>query len=112
MTSLAIAASDGYQEIVAREIEAVVDHTEEMLEIRDSSDLWRLTTAGDVQDRVGFHNTGPGQLPGLIVMSISDVVGDDLDDLVVGELGLADPPEPGPATAALAGTPAGAMSAC
>jgi hypothetical protein len=30
--------------------------------------------------RVAFHNTGPNQLPGLIVMSISDkVLGEDLD---------------------------------
>ena len=26
-----------------------------------------------------FHNTGPGQLPGLIVMSVSDLVAPDLD---------------------------------
>ena len=29
--------------------------------------------------RVQFHNTGPEQIPGLIVMSIADTVGDDLD---------------------------------
>jgi hypothetical protein len=28
---------------------------------------------------VKFHNTGPGQLPGLIVMSISDLLAPDLD---------------------------------
>jgi pullulanase-type alpha-1,6-glucosidase len=44
----------------------------EMLEIRKSSPLFRLQTAGEVKARVGFHNTGPGQIPGLIVMSIVD----------------------------------------
>jgi len=62
------------------DIAATAVHTQEMLAIRDSSDLFRLTTAAEVEDRVGFHNTGPDQLPGLIVMSISDTVGDDLDD--------------------------------
>jgi pullulanase-type alpha-1,6-glucosidase len=62
------------------DIAATAAHTHEMLAIRDSSDLFRLTTADEVESRVGFHNTGPSQLPGLIVMSISDTVGDDLDD--------------------------------
>jgi len=62
------------------DIAATAVHTQEMLAIRDSSHLFRLTTAAEVEDRVGFHNTGPDQLPGLIVMSISDTVGDDLDD--------------------------------
>ncbi len=61
-------------------IAATATHTREMLAIRDSSDLFRLTTAEEVESRVGFHNTGPNQVPGLIVMSISDTVGDDLDD--------------------------------
>ncbi len=30
-------------------------------------------------ERMTFHNTGPDQLPGVIVMSISDMVGEDLD---------------------------------
>jgi pullulanase-type alpha-1,6-glucosidase len=61
------------------DIAAAVTHTQEMLELRYSSDLFRLTTADQVGDRVGFHNTGTDQLPGLIVMSIDDTVGDDLD---------------------------------
>jgi hypothetical protein len=51
----------------------------ELLEIRYSSNLFRLETAEDVQARVAFHNTGPSQLPGLIVMSLSDTVSPDLD---------------------------------
>jgi hypothetical protein len=54
-------------------------HLREMLALRGSSELFRLTTADDVMSRVAFHNTGPSQIPGLIVMSISDTVGTDLD---------------------------------
>lgn len=45
----------------------------ELLQIRKSSPLFRLQTAEAVMDRVSFQNTGPDQLPGLIVMSLSDV---------------------------------------
>lgn len=55
------------------------DVVREMLRIRYSSPLFRLQTAEDVQARVIFHNTGPDQIPGVIVMELSDVVGDDLD---------------------------------
>ncbi|HSV86659.1 MAG TPA: pullulanase-type alpha-1,6-glucosidase [Levilinea sp.] len=51
----------------------------ELLEMRYSSKLFRLETAEDVQARVKFHNTGPSQLPGLIVMSLSDAPAPDLD---------------------------------
>lgn len=44
----------------------------EFVAIRHSSKLFRLTTAQDVYDRVGFHNTGTNQTKGLIVMSIDD----------------------------------------
>jgi pullulanase-type alpha-1,6-glucosidase len=52
---------------------------QELLEIRYSSPLFRLGTFDEIQERVVFHNTGPDQLPGLIVMSISDEVVPDLD---------------------------------
>ncbi len=54
-------------------------HMREMLEIRKSSKLFRLETADDIMARLHFHNTGPDQVPGLIVMSISDM--GDLPDL-------------------------------
>ncbi len=44
-----------------------------LLRIRQSSPLFRLQTAEDIHNRLQFHNTGPDQLPGLIVMTISDV---------------------------------------
>lgn len=52
----------------------------EFLQIRAGSQLFRLDSEQDVIDRVGFHNTGAGQTPGLIVMSIDDGTGlTDLD---------------------------------
>jgi hypothetical protein len=52
---------------------------QELLQIRYSSTLFRLETEAEIMDRVVFHNTGPNQLPGLIVMSISDLTTVDLD---------------------------------
>ncbi len=48
------------------------NHVLEMLQIRYSSPLFRLQTAAQIMERVAFHNTGPDQIPGLIVMSLSD----------------------------------------
>ena len=48
----------------------------ELLRLRKSSKLFRLEYADQIRDRVAFHNTGPMQIPGLIVMSISDDAGD------------------------------------
>jgi pullulanase len=53
-------------------IRKTLAHFKEMVSIRASSPLFRLRTAADVIARVRFHNTGPGQTPGLIVMSITD----------------------------------------
>jgi pullulanase len=49
----------------------------EFLQIRKSSKLFRLETAEQIQDAVSFHNTGPDQIPGLIVMRLQDV--DEID---------------------------------
>lgn len=51
----------------------------ELLQIRRSSPLFRLQTAAEVQERLAFYNTGPEQIPGLIVMSLSDLAGANLD---------------------------------
>ena len=51
----------------------------ELLEIRASSRLFRLGSAAEVSARLTFANGGPNQIPGLIVMRISDTVGADLD---------------------------------
>jgi pullulanase/glycogen debranching enzyme len=55
-------------------------HFQRLLRIRQSSPLFRLQTAEQINSRLQFHNTGPDQIPGLIVMSISDVgQADNLD---------------------------------
>jgi pullulanase-type alpha-1,6-glucosidase len=53
-------------------LDRAYDHLRELLAIRRSSELFRLETAEDVKSRLRFHNTGPGQVPGLIVMSLDD----------------------------------------
>lgn len=49
----------------------------EFLQIRKSSPLFRLTTEEQVSADVSFFNTGPAQIPGLIVMRLADV--EDID---------------------------------
>jgi hypothetical protein len=61
------------------DIVQMADLFQELLHIRYSSELFRLQTAEEVQARVAFHNTGPDQIPGLIVMTLSDRVEPDLD---------------------------------
>ena len=57
----------------------------EYLQIRKSSPLFRLQTADQVERSLTFLNTGPNQIPGLIVMHLSDVYGLDSNnsDIVV-----------------------------
>jgi hypothetical protein len=54
------------------EISSTAQHLRELLRIRKSSRLFRLTTGDDVRNRVQFLNVGPGQVPGLIVMRVLD----------------------------------------
>jgi pullulanase-type alpha-1,6-glucosidase len=56
------------------DIRAANIHLKEMLQIRKSSELFRLETADEVIQQVSFHNTGLDQVPGLIVMQLR---GDD-----------------------------------
>jgi pullulanase len=59
--------------LIKPDTEAIVgarDYVNDLLAIRRDSSLFRLRTAGDVAQRLRFHNTGPQQIPGLIVMSI------------------------------------------
>ncbi|KAJ1270053.1 hypothetical protein BS78_06G025000 [Paspalum vaginatum] len=58
---------------------AALDNFVEILKIRYSSPLFRLTTASDIEQRVHFHNTGPSLVPGVIVMSIEDARNDRHD---------------------------------
>jgi pullulanase-type alpha-1,6-glucosidase len=62
-------------------ISAASDHFREMLRIRTGSPLFRLRTKAEVMTRVDFFNTGPGQIPGVIAMTLTDAAcaGADLD---------------------------------
>jgi pullulanase len=53
-----------------KDIEGTFRHMLEMLVIRKTSGLFRLRTADDIKKAVSFFNTGPDQVPGLIVERI------------------------------------------
>jgi pullulanase-type alpha-1,6-glucosidase len=55
------------------EIESASAAFREFLQIRKSSRLFRLETAGQVKEVVSFLNNGPEHIPGLIVMQLKDV---------------------------------------
>ena len=57
------------------DIQAARRHLGEMLQIRSASPWLRLGSAAEVRDSLEFLNTGPGQVPGLIVMSLGDEAG-------------------------------------
>ena len=61
-------------QVTSDDILSATNHMQEVLQIRNSSPLFRLQTAEDVQQRLTFHNTGFNQTPGVILMSISDMV--------------------------------------
>lgn len=71
-----------------RHMEKASEMFREQLRIRYSSPLFRLENADDIHKRVAFHNTGPEQEPGLILMTISDgeCAGSPLDPSVDGIL--------------------------
>ena len=67
-------------QVSPEDIQNTVAHFQESLQIRKSSPLFRLRTGQEVLDRLVFHNMGPDQIPGLIVMSLSDLeTAEDLD---------------------------------
>ncbi|GAA4498385.1 pullulanase-type alpha-1,6-glucosidase [Pseudaeromonas paramecii] len=62
------------------EMTQMLSYFKEMLKIRSSSELFTLGTGAKVMERVDFRNTGPEQVPGLIVMTLDDGTGvADLD---------------------------------
>ncbi len=67
------------------EIQKSQELFKQWVQIRKSSPLFRLQSAEQIIEQVAFHNLGPDQIPGLIVMSISDATKrlDSNYDLVV-----------------------------
>ncbi len=68
------------------DMQLATDLFQDQLQIRYSSDLFRLGTGGDVKERVSFWNTGSAQTAGVIAMSVSDgsCAGADIDSTVNG----------------------------
>ena len=62
----------------AADMNAAAAHLREILRIRKSSPLFRLTTETEINARISHYNTGNTQAA-LIVMRLSDEVGTDLD---------------------------------
>jgi pullulanase len=60
-------------------IQRAYDHFREMLRIRYSSPLFRMSTEPQIQSNLRFLNVGPNQVPGVIVM----VLGSGHQELVV-----------------------------
>jgi pullulanase-type alpha-1,6-glucosidase len=61
------------------DISSAQDRARELLRLRFSTPLFRLGSADLIQQRVEFPTGGPDQIPGVVVMTIDDVGGDDLD---------------------------------
>jgi len=59
----------------AKDIEGSFRHMLEMLAIRKTSGLFRLRSAEEIKKSVSFFNTGPNQVPGLIVERIQNKAG-------------------------------------
>ncbi|WP_175405046.1 alpha-1,6-glucosidase domain-containing protein [Salinimonas lutimaris] len=68
---------DADRQVSMTDIEYASQIFNELLRIRTQSPLFRLTTAQDIIDRVGFHNIGARQQKGLIAMSLDDGLGTD-----------------------------------
>ncbi|GIF77748.1 pullulanase-type alpha-1,6-glucosidase [Asanoa siamensis] len=62
------------------DIRAAAAGSAEFLRIARSSPLFALPSAPEIQRRVGFPLGGPTQTPGVIVMTLDDTRGRDLDD--------------------------------
>jgi pullulanase len=58
------------------EIQWMAEYFRELLRIRKSSPLFRLRTEQQVRERLSFLNTGPEQIPGLIVMCLVNPLSD------------------------------------
>ena len=75
------ALKPGASDIAAAEASAL-----DLLRIREEVGLLRLGSADLIKQKVSFPNSGPGATPGVIVMLIDDLVGDDVDRRLEGAL--------------------------
>lgn len=69
------------------DIELASAQARELLELRHSTELFRLGSAELIEQKVGFPGSGPGAVPGVITMSIDDLAGSsDVDPALDGVL--------------------------
>ncbi len=69
--------ADESLQVSADNIDSSREHFLELLQIRSDVRLFRLQTGEQVQSMLNFHNMGEEEIPGLIVMSVTDE--DDFD---------------------------------
>jgi pullulanase/glycogen debranching enzyme len=74
----------GRDHVTAKDIEFSAKIFEEMIALRMSSPLFRLTTANDIIDKVSFLNMSKSSITnqqlGLLVMKLDDTIGQGVDD--------------------------------
>jgi pullulanase/glycogen debranching enzyme len=58
----------------------------ELLELRSSTDLFRLGSARLIEQKVSFPGSGPDATPGVVAMAVDDTVGRDVDRRLDGLL--------------------------
>ena len=75
------ALKPGAADIAAAEASAL-----DLLRVRNEVDLLQLGSAELIDEKVTFPNSGADATPGLIVMQIDDLVGDDVDAELDGAL--------------------------
>ena len=75
------ALKPGAADIAAAEASAL-----DLLRVRNEVDLLQLGSAELIDEKVSFPNSGPDATPGLIVMQVDDLVGDDVDAELDGAL--------------------------
>ncbi|WP_265587526.1 pullulanase-type alpha-1,6-glucosidase [Sphingomicrobium arenosum] len=73
--------ADPRLEMTSSDIARATAHLEELFALRMASPLFRMKSAEEVQAKLRFLNTGPDQIPGLIVMMLGE--GDPGDLMVV-----------------------------
>ncbi|MET4226044.1 pullulanase-type alpha-1,6-glucosidase [Oerskovia enterophila] len=70
----------------AQDIASASADAADLLRLRSSTDLFRLGSADLINQKVTFPDAGTGQTPGVIVMSIDDTIGKDVDKELDGTL--------------------------
>ncbi len=68
------------------DIIAASEQAMQLLELKQSSELFRLGSAELIEEKVTFPGSGPDAAPGVILMSIDDLVGSDVDKKLDGLL--------------------------